>query len=1770
MKAKEYIIQKLVELGKKYRWMKYPMLAAVSLISLIFLALEKCLERPRRAVIALVCLVLIISQSWYLISVANDPEYPESAGNVEGIVTVEGDSEPLDVAAPADSESLDDGIVAIDETYETFIIRYYFKDGDEVGHNLPVQSTVYIKDGQFYVSGSDTVFEIPSSEVTVKAEWQECFSFKGWSTGGVEIANAADLYDKLNSGAISWKSNGSSSRYLILNPEWNREGYKITYYRGLEATSGTEFYKVVKSGQPVEIAQLPTSFTKTGYTFNTGMWNVIYPGGNEKNPIDHLVPGEVITFEDYSYSKDINLFPEWIPNNYTIHFIKGSTEVQADGDVFDENRVQGSMADILATYDREISLPTCDYTWEGYSFVGWVNESGILIPAADIAKGYKVENLTEQPNGEYSFTAKWVYRDGELNEDSLEYQYLDDVDQIIYAYRKGVRSDNFQVKVLSVSGDTIDGPITSLSEFRSITGLEIYDAVEGLAKDSIWLKGTVKTVSNGPIQLNIELYDSFNDKTTYPTLLIYLNKRELEVTGVQYVTKEYDGTTQIGIGEIYFGNAQGADVFLNNASQSGSFADANVGVDKVIKIEDIYIIDKGGMDASRYFSVPNPAYVYHGSITPKDVNVTPIPIYENGRDYILTGQTPTFGVEVNDADIPTAVFDVDKKLIVDAILADQKNFTSSYGPSNNYQPGTNHTIGINVEKVSPKLPNYTLVVNSGSLVVKQESVGVYGYRYQIKGSKFIETNKWWYDVAPSIFAIKSEESNSIYDSVYVFVNADDKKYTYDAAFRKDGAPVSEELAKNGNVYIQLGDSDSKAVTAPELIDMFVDLTAPVIDEDNIDVSTVNSGTMSRLGNMLSFGNFFKEEVILTIPVTDNLSGLGALTYYKDGAYFDSGSAASIANGKASIRLPLNFDGTLTLVAMDQAGNVGEARVIGVKGSNYWVIENTAPTVILTAVDGDGKIAYSNEDLYYKSVAVTATVADLDAGVASLKWIINKDGVESVLEESVAEVDRNEKQTIYNFTHTFTESGSYSVSVVAYDNADNESIPEQVYKFNVDGEGPAIQVTPTNYDDEWATEKTITFTITDTGSGIAWWSLTGPDNQPYPYTVVAGKENTYTFTVTKKGIYTIKAADGAGNTNTCELTFEKVSNEVPATPEVQSDIKAEESGWFTTKPTITITGQETTPDGTAVTNYYRMWKEGEAEPQQAFIVGDSFQIPGEGIYNLRVWAVSESGMQSAEQPVYQLKYDGTAPEIRDLVITGKGTVNQVTFRVAESVSGLANLEAVYNSMYTQPLMFREVSKGVYSANFTAAMTGEYEIRATDVAGNTTTAKAFNPMNIIVTYVSGNAESGIKILGQVLPGTFEIASVEVKYGSFGMGYGYNAEELLVVDEGGNKALTATLTNIEENTIYYFRIIATSTTGEVCEYSGSYKTGILGKSGANVVGTVIDETMYMRRAVTANISVMLYDANDNIVQSINGLGDGDYFMFKGIPDGIYTIRATNGNSSVTQGVIIENGFVVAPEGQLKLILRGGQKTDVEYEEGNSLHFVVDGLTDLFDDSTNFGDKERDVIEQGGIIEFCMTIDELSESEVPASDRTLIAQSLGRQERVLMYVDFSIWKRATFAYGLLWEEQVTAIAGGKSIQIVIPLLSDWVGLKNLSVIRVHGNSVDRLSDLDDNPNTYTISSTLFSTYALVYTDETISTEDDSNGSGGAGNGSQNPNNGTGSGASGSTSDISKTPNSNNNLTSNGSGSTPRTGDEAPILWVSILGLAAGILGSLQLKRRK
>ena len=83
----------------------------------------------------------------------------------------------------------------------------------------------------------------------------------------------------------------------------------------------------------------------------------------------------------------------------------------------------------------------------------------------------------------------------------------------------------------------------------------------------------------------------------------------------------------------------------------------------------------------------------------------------------------------------------------------------------------------------------------------------------------------------------------------------------------------------------------------------------------------------------------------------------------------------------------------------------------------------------------------------------------------------------VIADAEKETVKDQSQIINNetFRRTITESGSYEVMVTAYDNAGNCTKLSNPVTFVVDGTAPVIQISPENYDQNWAIKKTITFT-----------------------------------------------------------------------------------------------------------------------------------------------------------------------------------------------------------------------------------------------------------------------------------------------------------------------------------------------------------------------------------------------------------------------------------------------------------------------------------------------------------------------------------------------------------------------------------------------------------------------------------------------------------------------------------------------------------------------
>lgn len=1753
MKAKEFIIEKMVKVGKNHRWMKYPMLALVSLVSLFFLLVEKCMEKPKRAVIALVCLVLIISQSWYLISMAGDGDSPLSGASTGEEMVVTGDSgegasSSADASTDASSAATDtEASTPMLTAVQYYVIKYYDSDGTTLLHTDSKSESDL---------ASYDLVDFFTYNTTVSSD---CWTFNGWTTTNGDIGTAV-------SGTLTTANFDSTTYSLSLYANYTRTKYQVTYNLDGGTSSGFDnpYYVPIDKGAASMILSNP-GITKTGYTFTywklNGSSSSLYEVGSN--------------YDFATYNTDITLTPNWVANTYTIHFV-------------DTNGATGSMDGMTVSYGTTVSLTACGYTRAGYSFAGWKDADG-----NEYAEAKQVSNLTATNGATITLYAQWIYDPAGFDRDTLEYEYSDTPNNDkINVYHDTVGDGTFDIKLTAVTLDDVD--ITST--YTSVTGLTVSTSTNYIA-----FSGDVATVGTAKFCFSITDKVNASEGTISKWVTVSLLQKELEVIDITTKTKTYDGNSGISIGTISYGYAGTGEatsisgIYVTNATQRGDFASKGSYVSGVGTNLDIYISGirlnntDPATDIAQYYSIASTVTLEGiGTITAARLTATPVASYSNHDGYIYTGEAASFDVTVEaEADFPSEVLKTDLASIKSAIAG---HYICEYSQSNySYEDDHTYSVTIDVASVNSVLTNYTISSGTGSLVVKHPVIE--DTYYTITGDQ-LENSKWYYNknlLDSSAAGATITAIDTTFDRIYIMNDPDDRAYTCTASTFAASALITEEKATTDtqSLYIQMGSSETGAVTPVKIITVYVDTTAPVMADtigegtDDIQITTETPS----IGNFFKYGIFFKEKVVITVPVTDSLSGASTLTYSltdSDSSEVVTEGTVSIQNDAASFEISPTFKGTVTLTAMDVAGNTS-TMVLGVENSSLFVVENTSPKITVTPKDSEGNTVYSGNDVYYKSVTVTVGVKDEDAGIQYIEWNITKDG-ETIADSEAEYLPENydgQLVTEYNgFTKSFTESGSYSLNVTAYDNAGNASSEMESILFIIDGTAPVITILTEDYDSVWATQKTIAFTATDSESGINLLTLKGPDGEILDLLTVEGEDDTYTFTVTEKGTYTISAVDKAGNQTNYPITFEKVSAEIPDNPVVTIAPELEvDASWYTTSPTITITEDEKTSDGTEIFTYYYLWKDGTEEPTYSYTRNTSpITLTEEGVWNLRVWAETESGVrnvyESEEDGLYQICYDGTAPVISDLSVTGSGTSSLISFSVTEEISGLAELNVIYNEDedLTQSLSFNYAGNGVYTASFTSTMQGSYQITAIDAAGNKDVVDAFEPMSIQVTKIVGDAENGFTVLGQVTAGTYAIDSVTVTYGLKGEELNLEADECIIVtDDEGNKSFTAKFTQLSEDTNYQFEITALSTSGEVCSYTGAFKTGSSDAVGVNVAGTVTDETLDLDDDTTT-ISVMLYEGTS--VLQTQTVTNGGTFVFSNVPDGVYVIRAVNGNRVATQGVVISGNVIYEPTDAIELVLRDGQAVDVEYESSDVSQIIVNGLENIFDDSTNFGsDEDLAVINAGGTIEFSMVITGLSESEVPASDLAAIQSNMAKNEVVAMYTDFSIWKRSYGAYGLISENQVTSIAGGKTVRIVLPLSSDLVAADGLSVIRVHDGTVERLVDVDNNPYTYTFESALFSTYALVYTDNSITEADSTTATSDSSGSSSGTSDSSGTtSATGSTTDISKTSNTSASVVkSSGSTTTsPTTGDSTLIVLAGIIGLLMGLAGVALIKKNE
>lgn len=172
----------------------------------------------------------------------------------------------------------------------------------------------------------------------------------------------------------------------------------------------------------------------------------------------------------------------------------------------------------------------------------------------------------------------------------------------------------------------------------------------------------------------------------------------------------------------------------------------------------------------------------------------------------------------------------------------------------------------------------------------------------------------------------------------------------------------------------------------------VDLIAPTILTEQTTFSPTGVGLLSDVGRFLTFGNFFKEAIRVTVQAEDGESGVGTLYYILPGQEVRSADIAR--DGSCYFDVPLDTNGRVIYYVSDKAGNLSDEVVLQKdEGPDLWVIEDRPPLwepFDMKDGNGDPGVQGADGNIWFAGTAeVTARVSDEDSGLAAISVQIDE-------------------------------------------------------------------------------------------------------------------------------------------------------------------------------------------------------------------------------------------------------------------------------------------------------------------------------------------------------------------------------------------------------------------------------------------------------------------------------------------------------------------------------------------------------------------------------------------------------------------------------------------------------------------------------------------------------------------------------------------------------------------------------------------------------------
>ncbi len=298
------------------------------------------------------------------------------------------------------------------------------------------------------------------------------------------------------------------------------------------------------------------------------------------------------------------------------------------------------------------------------------------------------------------------------------------------------------------------------------------------------------------------------------------------------------------------------------------------------------------------------------------------------------------------------------------------------------------------------------------------------------------------------------------------------------------------------------------------------------------------------------------------------------------------------------------------------------------------LDRTAPA--LTLKDAGAVQDSNGKDILYHTLRMTATAADSESGLDSVKYYFSTDSSAPAADSSVWKT-----ATASNGIYVFTETGTDTLTtrylhVMATDKVGNYRVAvSPAYKL-VKEQRVAATLTEKA---EWTKENaSLTWKITEAGAGnctVSRGATTLEEGQ--------GANATGTFTVKENGVYSISVTDQHGNTGSALCAVSYIDREAPRfTLSVPSGY-ADQKAVTLSDVTDDLTKQFNTAGMKGVSGSGVVKREYQAPGESAWTPfdGDSFTAEKNGTYQVRLTdQVGNTGTESIDVS----DIDVTAPKV----------------------------------------------------------------------------------------------------------------------------------------------------------------------------------------------------------------------------------------------------------------------------------------------------------------------------------------------------------------------------------------------------------------------------------------------------------------------------------------------------------------------------------------------